>query len=169
MKERFPGRSTGSYSILKVVREDMIHNLTQLTSFSGFLQIELLHNKGKGRRRGLSASMAPFPLLDWDCAYLRRSRVVLQSSPRAGSLPEHRDQPPELWRPVHLEAREQPGQLHEAGNHGQARLRRHLCFVQIEMNGLTGKIKFDQRGQRSDFELDIIELKRDGLTRVRNI
>ena len=40
------------------------------------------------------------------------------------------------------------------------------CFVQIEMNGLTGKIKFDQRGQRSDFELDIIELKRDGLTRV---
>ena len=25
-------------------------------------------------------------------------------------------------------------------------------FVQIEMNGLTGKIKFDQRGQRSDFE-----------------
>ena len=41
-----------------------------------------------------------------------------------------------------------------------------ICFVQIEMNGLTGKIKFDQRGQRSDFELDIIELKRDGLTRV---
>ena len=41
-----------------------------------------------------------------------------------------------------------------------------ICFSQIEMNGLTGKIKFDQRGQRSDFELDIIELKRDGLTRV---
>ena len=43
-----------------------------------------------------------------------------------------------------------------------------ICFVQIEMNGLTGKIKFDQRGQRSDFELDIIELKRDGLTRVKS-
>ena len=41
-----------------------------------------------------------------------------------------------------------------------------FSFLQIEMNGLTGKIKFDQRGQRSDFELDIIELKRDGLTRV---
>ena len=37
------------------------------------------------------------------------------------------------------------------------------------MNGLTGKIKFDQRGQRTDFELDIIELKRDGLTRVKNM
>lgn len=36
------------------------------------------------------------------------------------------------------------------------------------MNGLTGKIKFDQKGQRTDFELDIIELKRDGLTKVRN-
>ena len=36
------------------------------------------------------------------------------------------------------------------------------------MDGLTGKIKFDQRGQRTDFELDIIELKRDGLTKVRN-
>ena len=35
------------------------------------------------------------------------------------------------------------------------------------MDGLTGKIKFDQRGQRTDFELDIIELKRDGLTKVR--
>ena len=34
------------------------------------------------------------------------------------------------------------------------------------MDGLTGKIKFDQRGQRTDFELDIIELKRDGLTKV---
>ena len=61
MKERFPGRSTGSYSILKVAREDMIHNLTQLTSFSGFFQIELLHNKGKGRKGGL---FAPFPLID---------------------------------------------------------------------------------------------------------
>ena len=44
----------------------------------------------------------------------------------------------------------------------------YLCFyLQVEMDGLTGKIKFDQRGQRTDFELDIIELKRDGLTKVR--
>ena len=42
-------------------------------------------------------------------------------------------------------------------------------YTQVEMNGLTGKIKFDQKGQRTDFELDIIELKRDGLTKVRNI
>ena len=46
----------------------------------------------------------------------------------------------------------------------------YLCFyLQVEMDGLTGKIKFDQRGQRTDFELDIIELKRDGLTRVKNM
>ena len=42
-----------------------------------------------------------------------------------------------------------------------------VFYLQVEMDGLTGKIKFDQRGQRTDFELDIIELKRDGLTRVR--
>ena len=34
------------------------------------------------------------------------------------------------------------------------------------MDGLTGKIKFDQHGLRTGFELDIIELKRDGLVRV---
>ena len=42
-----------------------------------------------------------------------------------------------------------------------------MFYLQVEMDGLTGKIKFDQRGQRTDFELDIIELKRDGLTKVR--
>ena len=41
-----------------------------------------------------------------------------------------------------------------------------LLVLQVEMDGLTGRIKFDQRGQRTDFELDIIELKRDGLTKV---
>ena len=34
------------------------------------------------------------------------------------------------------------------------------------MKGLTGKIKFDQHGLRTGFELDIIELKRDGLVKV---
>ena len=34
------------------------------------------------------------------------------------------------------------------------------------MRGLTGKIKFDQHGLRTGFELDIIELKRDGLVKV---
>ena len=108
--------------------------------------------------------------LDGDGSYLRRSSVVLQGSPRAGSLSEHRHQSSELWRPVYLAARQQPRQLHEAGNcNWDWDYITISLFCQIEMNGLTGKIKFDQRGQRSDFELDIIELKRDGLTRVRNV
>ena len=36
----------------------------------------------------------------------------------------------------------------------------------MELEGLTGKIKFDSRGLRSDFELDIVELKKDGLQKV---
>ncbi len=38
--------------------------------------------------------------------------------------------------------------------------------LQIEMDGLTGKIVFDTRGFRSDFTLDIIELKKDGMSKV---
>lgn len=34
------------------------------------------------------------------------------------------------------------------------------------MEGLTGKIKFDSSGFRSDFQLDIIELTKDGLEKV---
>ena len=34
------------------------------------------------------------------------------------------------------------------------------------MQGLTGKIKFDSRGFRTDFNLDIVELKKEGLVRV---
>lgn len=34
------------------------------------------------------------------------------------------------------------------------------------MKGLTGVIKFDHQGFRSDFTLDIIELTRDGLQRA---
>ena len=36
----------------------------------------------------------------------------------------------------------------------------------VEMDGLTGKVKFDQRGLRTDFTLEIVELKRQGLTKV---
>ena len=39
-------------------------------------------------------------------------------------------------------------------------------FTQVEMTGLTGKIKFDQHGIRSDFILEIVELKKDGLIKV---
>ena len=38
----------------------------------------------------------------------------------------------------------------------------NLLF-QVEMEGLTGRIKFDPRGFRSDFDLEIIELKKEGL------
>ena len=34
------------------------------------------------------------------------------------------------------------------------------------MDGLSGKIKFDGAGFRSDFTLDIVELKREGLVQV---
>lgn len=34
------------------------------------------------------------------------------------------------------------------------------------MDGLSGRIKFDGAGFRSDFQLDIVELKREGLVKV---
>lgn len=34
------------------------------------------------------------------------------------------------------------------------------------MKGLTGVIKFDHQGFRSDFSLDIVELSKDGLRKV---
>ena len=34
------------------------------------------------------------------------------------------------------------------------------------MKGLTGTIKFDQHGLRTDFALEIVELKKDGLMKV---
>lgn len=36
----------------------------------------------------------------------------------------------------------------------------------VEMKGLTGVIKFDHQGFRSDFSLDIVELSKDGLRKV---
>ena len=34
------------------------------------------------------------------------------------------------------------------------------------MDGLTGKVEFDQQGLRTGFRLDIIELKKSGLAQV---
>ena len=34
------------------------------------------------------------------------------------------------------------------------------------MKGLTGTIKFDQHGLRSDFALEVVELKKGGLVKV---
>jgi hypothetical protein len=36
------------------------------------------------------------------------------------------------------------------------------------MEGLTGKVNFDQEGFRSNFMLDIVELRKEGLTKVIN-
>ena len=34
------------------------------------------------------------------------------------------------------------------------------------MKGLTGTIKFDQHGLRTDFSLEVVELKKEGLAKV---
>jgi hypothetical protein len=36
----------------------------------------------------------------------------------------------------------------------------------LEMDGLTGRIRFDSRGRRTDFELEVVELKKTGLEKV---
>ena len=41
-----------------------------------------------------------------------------------------------------------------------------LITLQVELDGLTGKLKFDQQGLRTGFYLSIIELKKSGLTQV---
>ena len=41
-----------------------------------------------------------------------------------------------------------------------------LEYFEVEMDGLTGKVKFDQFGLRTDFQLEIVELKKKGLEKV---
>lgn len=36
----------------------------------------------------------------------------------------------------------------------------------VELDGLTGKIKFDSFGRRSDFDLELVELTKDGLAQI---
>ena len=36
-----------------------------------------------------------------------------------------------------------------------------------DINGITGRVKFDENGERTDFELEIVELKKHGLDKVR--
>ena len=38
--------------------------------------------------------------------------------------------------------------------------------LKVEMDGLTGRIKFDSLGFRTDFDLEIVELRKDGLFKV---
>ncbi len=42
-------------------------------------------------------------------------------------------------------------------------------FFKVELDGLTGRIKFDQQGLRTGFYLQIIELKKSGLQQVITI
>ena len=42
-----------------------------------------------------------------------------------------------------------------------------LKYFQTEIKGLTGFVKYDDRGLRSVFSLDIIELGKDGVEKVR--
>ena len=37
-----------------------------------------------------------------------------------------------------------------------------------DINGLTGRVKFDENGLRTDFELEIVELKKHGLDKVKS-
>ena len=41
------------------------------------------------------------------------------------------------------------------------------CLYQVELEGLTGNIKFDQQGLRTEFTLQIVELKKHGLEKVK--
>ena len=42
---------------------------------------------------------------------------------------------------------------------------KQVC-LQVEMKGLTGTIKFDQHGLRTDFSLEVVELRKEGLSKV---
>lgn len=42
-----------------------------------------------------------------------------------------------------------------------------LHVFQIEIDGLTGIVKFDEDGLRSDFEIDVIEVMAHGFEKVR--
>ena len=41
-----------------------------------------------------------------------------------------------------------------------------LLLPQVQVNGLTGLIKFDQEGFRRDVTLDIVELAKEALVKV---
>ena len=52
---------------------------------------------------------------DGDCAHLRRGVLVLGGAPRARPVAEHRGDAAVVRRPPDLATRQQPRQLHEAG------------------------------------------------------
>ena len=41
-----------------------------------------------------------------------------------------------------------------------------VCLSQFEANGITGKIKFDENGLRTDIALEVVDLAADGVHRV---
>jgi len=41
-----------------------------------------------------------------------------------------------------------------------------LFCIQFEANGITGKIKFDENGLRTDVSLEVVDLAADGVQKV---
>ena len=53
------------------------------------------------------------------------------------------------------------------GTTGALKYNECVSFIpQMEIEGLTGTVKFDNNGQRSQFKLDLVELTKDGLQKV---
>lgn len=42
----------------------------------------------------------------------------------------------------------------------------HCTAPQVQLSGLSGLIRFDESGYRTDIKLDVIELVKNGLTKV---
>jgi ABC-type branched-subunit amino acid transport system substrate-binding protein len=43
---------------------------------------------------------------------------------------------------------------------------RNACYEQTEFDGLSGKITLDENGERTNFELDVIQLEESGFVPV---
>ena len=54
----------------------------------------------------------------------------------------------------------------DASHTHKGSLLKHPLLPQVQVNGLTGLIKFDTEGFRRDVTLDIVELAKEGLSRV---
>lgn len=48
-----------------------------------------------------------------------------------------------------------------------ARVSSVLIRPQVRLTGLTGRLEFDREGFRTAFDLDIVEISKDGLIKVR--
>jgi len=44
-----------------------------------------------------------------------------------------------------------------------------FVVVQTQFEGLTGSVRFDEKGRRAEFTLDLIELTVDGIEKVHTV